>query len=63
MYASNAQSVKCIVCNFVTSVTPTRSADTHGQVLGPEMVVVENPPTLNEAGKTVSNLSVGIVEP
>lgn len=63
MYASNAQSVKCAVCNFITSVTPTRSADHRRVSLGPEMVVVENPPTLNEAGKTVSNLSVGIVEP
>ena len=29
---------------------------------GPHMVVVENPPTIDEKGKVISNMAVGVAE-
>jgi len=66
MYAAGARSVMCAACNFVTHVDA--GASSHGgsrapssHTLGPKMVVVENPPTLDASGKMVSNMAVGVV--
>ena len=67
MYAAGARSVMCAACNFVTHVDA--GASSHGgsrapssnNPLGPKMVVVENPPTLDASGKMVSNMAVGVV--
>jgi len=67
MYAAGARSVMCAACNFVTHVDA--GASSHGgswapsatNSLGPKMVVVENPPTLDASGKMVSNMAVGVV--
>lgn len=67
MYAYGAQSVKCAICNHITqtvALTPQAvSAETGNLEHGnrPQMVVVENPPTIDEAGQVVSNMAVGVV--
>lgn len=81
MYAYGAQSVKCALCQFVTSIAmpptgnmrlplpqrappgppaaaaplPTTAPASHSQT-----VVVENPMTMDESGKLVSNVAVGV---
>ena len=59
-----AQSVKCAACNYVTAIGSSSgaSSSSRGGALGSHMVVVENPPTLDEKGKIVSNMAVGVVE-
>ena len=63
MYAFGAQSVKCAACNYITATsTPEHgSVATPGDGVAPQMVVVENPPTLDESGNVVSNMAVGVV--
>lgn len=76
MYPVGAQSVKCSVCHFVSPVRaggggaagPSRpqpgqqqqaAAQQAGQQQG-RTVVIENPPSLDEAGNEVANIAVGI---
>ena len=67
MYAYGAQSIKCAVCNFVTQGSAGGSSgqgSSGGRVpQRPQMVVVENPPTVDDEGKLVSNMAVGVVAP
>lgn len=56
MYAFGAESVKCAACNFITVVGGS------GGRIGRQMVVVENPDTVDENGKVVSNMAVGVAE-
>lgn len=67
MYAYGAQSVKCAVCQFVTSVGVAAARMPlpmqRPQYSQPsQMVVVENPMTLDESGKLVNNVAVGLTE-
>eukprot|EP00740_Mantoniella_antarctica_P012969 CAMPEP_0181368832 /NCGR_PEP_ID=MMETSP1106-20121128/12369_1 /TAXON_ID=81844 /ORGANISM="Mantoniella antarctica, Strain SL-175" /LENGTH=219 /DNA_ID=CAMNT_0023485117 /DNA_START=47 /DNA_END=706 /DNA_ORIENTATION=+ len=68
-YTHGAQSVRCAACDFITTpAAPSTSAPggAHGGSAGGDkkqrMVVVENPPTLDDAGRTVSNMAVGIAD-
>eukprot|EP00192_Tetraselmis_astigmatica_P025635 CAMPEP_0117665306 /NCGR_PEP_ID=MMETSP0804-20121206/9737_1 /TAXON_ID=1074897 /ORGANISM="Tetraselmis astigmatica, Strain CCMP880" /LENGTH=143 /DNA_ID=CAMNT_0005472705 /DNA_START=779 /DNA_END=1210 /DNA_ORIENTATION=+ len=72
MYAFGAQSVKCALCNFVTSVqgAPVTMYHPAGVMppgsMQPQMkpmthaVVVENPSSLDEHGNEIPNLAVGM---
>ncbi|ESQ39520.1 hypothetical protein EUTSA_v10001047mg [Eutrema salsugineum] len=76
MYPYGASSVKCAVCQFVTNVNmsngraPLSMNRPNGAVSPPTMpststtqtqtVVVENPMSVNESGKLVSNVVVGV---
>lgn len=77
MYAYGAQSVKCALCQFVTSITmlnvrvplPSQQPRPPQAAGGPapaptsshtQTVVVENPMTMDESGKLVSNMAVGV---
>ena len=59
-----AQSVKCAACNYITPTGPEGSRGSGGRrdAGGPHMVVVENPPTIDEKGKVISNMAVGVAE-
>jgi len=74
MYPYGAPSVKCAVCQYVTTVNicngrlPQSMNRPHGTVSSPTMpststtqtVVVENPMSVDESGKLVSNVVVGV---
>mmetsp|Transcript_5663 Transcript_5663/g.6503 ORF Transcript_5663/g.6503 Transcript_5663/m.6503 type:complete len:223 (-) Transcript_5663:909-1577(-) len=67
MYAYGAQSVKCAMCNFITqaaagSFVPNSAGSSSNATnrVGVETVVVENPPSLDENGQTVTNMAVGV---
>jgi len=76
MYPYGAPSVKCAVCNFITNVgvttvrplPPAPSANSYNvpSTSAPTKqsqnvtVVVENPMTVDEKGKLVSNVVVGV---
>ncbi|KAK4386422.1 protein LOL1 [Sesamum angolense] len=53
MYPAGAPSVKCAICHFITTVNAASPA--HNQT-----VVVQNPMTVDESGKLVSNVVVGV---
>lgn len=72
MYPMGAQSVKCSVCQYITPAPPT-PAPMAGAMrpAGPpvpprpakpptQTVVVENPPSLDDAGNEVANIAVGV---
>ncbi|KAK3233584.1 histone demethylase SWIRM1 [Cymbomonas tetramitiformis] len=70
MYAYGAQSVKCAMCNFVSQVQAAAAAaagmlpSSGGPSAGvarTQTVVVENPPSLDENGRQVSNVAVGVL--
>lgn len=64
MYAYGAQSVKCAMCNVVTQVQHALAGGGHQPPPAPQRtqtVVVENPPSLDENGKQVTNVVVGII--
>jgi LSD1 subclass zinc finger protein len=84
MYAYGAQSVKCALCQFVTSIAmpsnnnmrlplpaqrlsatgpPSNTPPASSTAPPPShsnTVVVENPMTMDETGKLVSNVAVGV---
>ncbi|CAN1828636.1 Protein LOL2 [Linum perenne] len=72
MYPYGAPSVKCAVCNFVTNVTfvqlsnvrvqhrPNGPGATVPSTSSTQTVVVENPMSVDESGKLVSNVVVGV---
>lgn len=79
MYPYGASSVKCAICNFITTIgmntvrplPPTMPAPNGSQYSVPSTsapsapsqnvtVVVENPMTVDEKGKLVSNVVVGV---
>lgn len=78
MYPYGAQSVKCALCQYVTSTgmnnmrmpIPVQSPSSNVPLMQPspapqpiprtQTVVVENPMTLDESGKLVSNVAVGV---
>lgn len=55
MYPAGAHAVKCAFCSFITCLTPNREEGTEIQT-----VIVENPMTLDDTGRLVSSVSVGI---
>lgn len=55
MYPAGAHAVKCARCSFITCLTPSTEEGTEVQT-----VIVENPMTLDDAGRLVSCVSVGI---
>mmetsp|Transcript_8447 Transcript_8447/g.17467 ORF Transcript_8447/g.17467 Transcript_8447/m.17467 type:complete len:199 (+) Transcript_8447:201-797(+) len=74
MYAFGAQSVKCAMCNFVTQVPAPGFYPQHSGHAGQsgtmppqqrqpqtQTVVVENPPSLDDQGRQVTNVAVGVV--
>jgi LSD1 subclass zinc finger protein len=63
-HQSNAHSVRCANCQHVTCVNGVgvaSSADPFATIKASNMVVVENPPTLDPNGKPRSNMAVGVV--
>lgn len=64
MYPSGSQSVKCAACNYVTSIGAQGSgSSSRKDSASSHLVVIENPPTIDEAsGKVVSNMAVGVAE-
>ncbi|XP_017603110.1 protein LSD1-like isoform X3 [Gossypium arboreum] len=71
MYPYGAASVKCAVCHYVTNVgtgnvrcpLPASSLNARGTMPSTstsQTVVVENPMSVDESGKLVSNVVVGI---
>ncbi|OEL24052.1 hypothetical protein BAE44_0014923, partial [Dichanthelium oligosanthes] len=54
MYPYGAPSVKCAICNFITNVGGPPSQPQN------VTVVVENPMTVDDKGKLVSNVVVGV---
>jgi LSD1 subclass zinc finger protein len=58
-YAAGALSVKCTACDFLTLTFLRNKESNRG---GIQMVVVENPPTVNDAGQISNNMSVGLAE-
>lgn len=73
MYPYGAPSVKCAVCHYVTNVgmsnmrVPIPVQRSHGTNPGTmpstsasQTVVVENPMSVDESGKLVSNVVVGV---
>ncbi|PWA63069.1 Zinc finger, LSD1-type [Artemisia annua] len=53
MYPYGAPSVKCAICQYITNVNAPPTS--HNQT-----VVVENPMSVDESGKLVSNVVVGV---
>ncbi|KAL6538740.1 hypothetical protein OROGR_012728 [Orobanche gracilis] len=53
MYPGGAPSVKCAICHFITNVNATPHSNNR-------TVVVQNPMTVDESGKLVSNVVVGV---
>uniref|UniRef100_A0A0D3FLM1 Zinc finger LSD1-type domain-containing protein n=2 Tax=Oryza TaxID=4527 RepID=A0A0D3FLM1_9ORYZ len=53
MYPYGAPSVKCAICHYITNTGPTSRPQN-------VTVVVENPMTVDEKGKLVSNVVVGV---
>nr|XP_043625354.1 protein LSD1-like isoform X2 [Erigeron canadensis] len=53
MYPYGAPSVRCAVCHYITNVNAVPHS--HDQT-----VVVENPMSVDESGKLVSNVVVGV---
>ncbi|CAH2046478.1 unnamed protein product [Thlaspi arvense] len=74
MYPYGASSVKCAVCQYVTNVymnngraplsmnrpNRTASSPTMSSTSSTQTVVVENPMSVDESGKLVSNVVVGV---
>ena len=70
-YQFGAQSVKCAMCNYVSQVqgaTGVTHAGGSGSgsggastQTGTVTVVVENPPSLDDEGRQVANVAVGIL--
>ncbi|KAL6498270.1 hypothetical protein OROGR_028667 [Orobanche gracilis] len=54
MYPAVAPSVKCAICHFITNVNATSHSNNR-------TVVVQNPMTVDESGKLVSNVVVGVM--
>jgi len=72
-YSHGAHSVKCSVCNYITQVGSGNNNQTHSQQQqqqqqqhghpAPQTVLVENPPTLDDEGRLLSNnMAVGVSE-
>ena len=70
-YSYGAHSVKCSICNYITQVgsgNSTQAQTQHNQQQqhghpAPQTVLVENPPTLDEEGRLLSNnMAVGVSE-
>lgn len=70
-YSYGAHSVKCSICNYITQVgsgNNTQAQTQHNQQQqhghpAPQTVLVENPPTLDEEGRLLSNnMAVGVSE-
>ncbi|KAE8710982.1 Protein LSD1 [Hibiscus syriacus] len=71
MYPYGAPSVKCAVCQYVTNVgmgnvrvslpaSRTNATGTKPSTFASQTVVIENPTSVDESGKLVSNVVVGI---
>ncbi|CAN1226127.1 Protein LOL2 [Linum grandiflorum] len=72
MYPEGAPSVKCAVCHYVTNAgmgngrgqppanRPNSAGSAPSQTSQTQTVVVENPMSVNESGKLVSNVVVGV---
>lgn len=55
MYPAGAHAVKCAFCSFITCLPPNPEEGT-----GFQTVIVENPMTLDDTGRLVSSVSVGV---
>ncbi|XP_071737115.1 protein LSD1-like [Rutidosis leptorrhynchoides] len=68
MYPSGAPSVKCAVCHYITNVNtsngrvpiPAQPNGSTPSTSTTQTVVVENPMSVDESGKLVSNVVVGV---
>ncbi|KAI4343123.1 hypothetical protein MLD38_027661 [Melastoma candidum] len=69
MYPCGAPSVKCALCQYVTMasnnqtaapIPPQRPESAPSSSTSSQTVVVENPMTMDESGKLVSNVVVGV---
>lgn len=72
MYQYGAPSVKCAICHFITNVDmgnarfpitadrPNSAAPVPSTAANSQTVVVENPTSVDETGKVVTNVVVGV---
>jgi len=63
-YPRGAASVRCGSCGTVSSAGTTSASGAGGTptraVSSKNLVVIENPPTIDEGGRVVSNIAIGV---